>query len=638
MRYFQPKEYQYVSQYTPAMMELDYKKGQELLKQEDTFNKDLFDVKNKYKIEKGFHSKQEDVDKANQFVDNTVDSISKDVSSGKLSSREGINRISMLTSHINNDKSFQGLKIEDALTKAAKQEMLTGKLDNAVSILGKDKFNYISGQEPQAQEFNANELYSLAPSLHNYVTPGDMTKKAKEIGDIVKASILDEKERAAGNYVEYVPVNGKNVAFIKNIHDQNYRKEISPETLENAFINWSKVNYDKDPDSTTKYSRALGEDYITHGMNLYNSYPGSFSEVHRDEESTLNQVAGQEDDGNGNKKPLPFNLGTQSPTQAITNEDKTLKPLSDNLTGDNRIYKDKKTGDFKLMTPNEIEPSRVNYGDLDPSPQLSHYPKQSLDALKAFVNSPIYKNYNFYNKGKKVEKPTESDITPDSNIPKSTANNLIKLFNESQFLKTYNDLVSTGGSVIFSSSTQYMPEDKQEAIFNKKGELTFDDLRNTFTNDYEVYNTITNEKQKISDIENNIAASKADAKANVKIGIKDVSFDDGTGLILGDNYYKPIQVTVQGVRYLIPNSIKSDGSPKGNFNEQEQEIEKEKSKLYNLSRLPKEHQLKGITIFEGTPFESKATFKDKIWTIKNKTKTINLDKTGFNNLIPSLTQ
>ena len=407
MRYFQPKEYEYVSQYTPAMMELDYRKGQELLKQEDAFNKDLFDAKNKFIIPAaGDHSKQEDVDKVNNYFTNNLSNISNDINSGKLSAREGINRIQMLSNLYNTDKSVRGLKTDYTLTQARRAEEASGKLDNGTNALG--TYFYSNGVK-EAKKYDANQLEDLAPSLYNHITPGNMTNKVNEILKEIKPNTLTEEDKAKGfDGIVTRNIGGVNTYWKTSSKNSKITEAVDPSIVHQHLTNWVNANYNTDSDPNTRYARALGKTPEQFVEDLHNSYTGEYKKVIEKTDKSEAQVnvgsgsgVTEEEPNNGPSYPMK---GAEQPYKPKLSKLYDIPMAVDKLA----IAKNKLLGvnteSIKEMTNFYTTQTKTGpFVDLN-MVQPNQLDKKSIEThwVKNLLENKYPKEYNLYTKGQDI--------------------------------------------------------------------------------------------------------------------------------------------------------------------------------------------------------------------------------------------
>jgi hypothetical protein len=313
MRYFQPKEYQYVSQYTPAMMELDYRKGQELLKQEDAFKKDLFDAKNKYHILEGTYSNKEDVDAANKHIQTNLDSVANDFNSGKIKASEATSRINMLANYFNTNKNIQGLWNEGQNTLNIDRKLMAeNKLTNAVNGLGPNVFSF-DGKNLATKKYSKEQLADLQPMLHNYIQEGDFTKFTNEVLQQVKPDIAKEDASKEGLSIEYKTLaDVTNSPFYTNVDGTRITKGVLEQKIRPFIRNWIEANHNNSNVQQVLFSKFLNQNdqqsKKTLEDRMVKTYTGYFTDI-EDNTRTHSTPLGGTSDSKGEKekkeKPKP---------------------------------------------------------------------------------------------------------------------------------------------------------------------------------------------------------------------------------------------------------------------------------------------------------------------------------------------
>jgi len=329
MRYFQPKEYQYVSQYTPAMMELDYRKGQELLKQEDAFSKDLFDASNNYIIRNPGHlSKQEDVDKANNFFKSNLDKISTEVNSGKLNAREGVNRIKQLSDFYKTDKSVQGLLMDSQATwgeKGFEAQRSTGKLKQGVGAFGpqgRPGSVYIDeSNNLHVEKADASQLKDLVGAgAYGVEIPKNALEKYKEFYSYIKPETIAQEIERPGFSINK---DGQNYVYSTN-KGSFTREEVTRQALRNLATPFVNANMETNPDY--EWDRRINMTDV-YGFDaakekeidrVVDSFPGYYKKEETKDEATINPFGSTSSEADKKKREI------RTPGVPNANPEKTI--------------------------------------------------------------------------------------------------------------------------------------------------------------------------------------------------------------------------------------------------------------------------------------------------------------------------
>lgn len=347
MRYFQPKEYQYVSQYTPEMAAMDYKKGQDLLKQEDEFQKNLFDAKNKYHILEGTYSKKEDVDAANQHIQTNLDAVSKDFNSGKINASDATNRIGMLANYFNTNKNIQGLWNEGQNTlNIDRKRMAENSLTNAVNGLGPNAFSF-DGKNLTSKKFNKEELADLQPMLHNYIQEGDFTKFTNEVLQQLKPNIVKEDASKEGLSISYKTLpDGTSIPFYTNIDGTRVTKGVLEQKVRPLIKNWIKANHDNSNLQQVLFSKFLNQNDEQSKQTLEDrmvqTYTGYFTDIEDNTRMHSTPLGGT---GEGKKKGDK----EEKPKPEIAVESSTT------ISGSKIKYTNAKGEEYDLKDPMKFE-------------------------------------------------------------------------------------------------------------------------------------------------------------------------------------------------------------------------------------------------------------------------------------------
>jgi len=322
MRYFQPKEYQYVSQYTPDMAAMDYQKGQDLLKQEDAFNTNLNDVKKKFTLSKGQYTSQRLVDEANNAINTNLNKITQDLYSNKISAREANNQINNVATYFNSDPGIQAIIADKALTEKEKADVASGKLNpkNSLNTYGAPTWSMNEGKRVKEID-DINELTGKLSKLYNTIDPGDPIKVAQgALKGILEKSGSSTFIPGKDYRFEYRDVTGKPgekllVAIDEGGHETS-SVGISPTQIKTAITDLVKANRNTNPDQFWEWhnrNQSTDDEIIN---QLMGSYPGSFNITTDKKEENKYQVIsdGSTKKGKGSSEDNPNNLPQETVT------------------------------------------------------------------------------------------------------------------------------------------------------------------------------------------------------------------------------------------------------------------------------------------------------------------------------------
>jgi hypothetical protein len=596
-------------------MELDYRKGQELLKQEDAFNKDLFDASNNYIIRNPGHlSKQEDVDKANNFFKSNLDKISTEVNSGKLNAREGVNRIKQLSDFYKTDKSVQGLLMDSQATwgeKGFEAQRSTGKLKQGVGAFGpKGRAGSVYIDESNnlhVEKADASQLKDLVGAgAYGVEIPKNALEKYKEFYSYIEPeTVAQEIERPGFSITK----NGQNYVYSTN-KGSFTREEVTRQALRNLATPFVNANMETNPDfewdrrinMTDVYGfDAAKEKEIN---NIVNSFPGYFKKEATKNEATINPF-GPSKPTNPDPNPPPPSTSLKTPAVTVEIQKQQLPKNAE--------------GKVQLHVPNAFSNAyqQLPFGSSEADKPFMKYSNQELNAVKSYIqsNQKTEKNWGHLLKNNFINQNSTSNV-----LSLGTVQKLIKEINSSGYLENYNKLMETDGATILTSPTStIMSESLLQGLFGPKigsSNLNVSHIITRFGENYPIYDKTTGEETTLKKVRDGNLLHITD-----KAYLSQTSYDDVTGLLLGENYYKPIVISLAGHEYLMPNQLKADNNSP---NSQEINIEQvlvEASKIHNLSNSIKQTQRDGIQVFKNTPYPGIAKYNPK-----------NIDKEG--NLIP----
>lgn len=318
MRYFQPKEYQYVSQYTPEMAAMDYQKGQDLIKQEEAFNKDLNDLKSKYTLSKGQYASQGLVDKANNTIQTNLNQVTQDLYNNKIGVREANSKLATIANYFNTDPFIQGIKADKELTEKEKAQVASGKLNPKSSLNTYGAPIWSMDEKRRVKEIDdPQELVNKLPFLYNTLDKGDPVKVAQEaLKGILEKSGSSTFVPGKDYRFEYKDVQGKPgekvlVAIDEGGHEFS-SVGISPTQIRQAVTDLVKSKRNS-PDQFWEWhnrNQSTDEDIIN---ELVGSYPGAFQMTTDKKENDKVQVL-----GDGNKKGKKENNPDNLPQETVT--------------------------------------------------------------------------------------------------------------------------------------------------------------------------------------------------------------------------------------------------------------------------------------------------------------------------------
>jgi hypothetical protein len=281
MRYFQPKEYQYVSQYTPDMMELDYKKGQDLLKQEETFDNTLNDAKKNFTLSKGLYGTQRLVDEANNAVNTNLSNITTEYNSGKISAREATNKLLNLTNTFNNDESIKALKADKALLEAEKAAVASNKLNRDKSLNSYGAPAWSTRKDRLGEIDDINELKTKLPGLANTMDPGNALEVAQKAfkGVVHESGTSISNEGTNFNLHYEKDSKGNDILIATDSSGTKLHEGVSVDRLKQYVQNLVDVNKDTNPDQYWEWHRRNGSTKEEIINELMGNYPGDWEKT-----------------------------------------------------------------------------------------------------------------------------------------------------------------------------------------------------------------------------------------------------------------------------------------------------------------------------------------------------------------------
>lgn len=355
MRYFQPEKYQYVSQYTPDMMELDYKKGQDLLKQEEAFDTNLSDIKKNYTLSKGLYGSQRLVDEANNAIKSNLDSISADYNNNKITAREATNKLVNLSNYFNNDENIKTLKADKALLESEKALVATNKLNRDKSLNSYGAPVWSTRKDRLGEIDDMNQLKTMLPGLANTIDPGNPTEIAqKALKGILHESGTDLPTDGSFTIETIKDVNGNNILVTKDSTSGRILNEgISETKLKDSLTNYVKNN----KNNTDQYwewhrrNNSSDEDIIN---ELIGNYPGTWSKIVNDPNLKITPLTSADGNrGSRNSDDNPNNLPQETVTVSNNGRDITIggKTLnSDNASSTTKAILDNKDNIIKNVS------------------------------------------------------------------------------------------------------------------------------------------------------------------------------------------------------------------------------------------------------------------------------------------------
>lgn len=320
MRYFQPKEYQYVSQYTPEMAAMDYQKGQDLIKQEEAFNKDLNDIKSKYTLSKGQYASQGLVDKANNTIQTSLNQVTQDLYNNKIGVREANSKLATIANYFNTDPFIQGIKADKELTEKEKAQVASGKLNPKSSLNTYGAPIWSMDEKRRVKEIDdPQELVNKLPFLYNTLDRGDPVKVAQEaLKGILEKSGYSTFIPGKDYRFEYKDVQGKPGEKLLVAIDEGGREissvGISAPQIRQAVTDLVKSKRNS-PDQFWEWhnrNQSTDEDIIN---ELVGSYPGSFQMTTNKKEEDKIQYIG---DGSGKGKKEELETPKETAIQSTT--------------------------------------------------------------------------------------------------------------------------------------------------------------------------------------------------------------------------------------------------------------------------------------------------------------------------------
>jgi hypothetical protein len=639
MRYFQPKEYQYISQYTPAMMELDYRKGQELLKQEDAFNKDLFDASNNYIIRNPGHlSKQEDVDKANNFFKSNLDKISTEVNSGKLNAREGVNRIKQLSDFYKTDKSVQGLLMDSQATwgeKGFEAQRSTGKLKQGVGAFGpqgRPGSVYIDeSNNLHVEKADASQLKDLVGAgAYGVEIPKNALEKYKEFYSYIKPeTIAQEIERPEFS----INKDGQNYVYSTN-KGSFTREEVTRQALRNLATPFVNANMETNPDyewdrrinMTDVYGfDAAKEKEIN---NIVNSFPGYYKKEATKDEATINPFSPNTNNNTNNNNANDL-WGSPSEVGSTNLQEKNTgtnlhKELSGYNKDTNNWFREASDKGWEQSTPqqrqdfinylqknNKItkeEAAQMQKGILKPFDVDKSLLQKGFDAITSHIKtwkeiSPAAKNfYILYQKSlgnyDYAEKLEAGKIRPEPKDFEKQWDNMEK----TGFVKKYDDLKQ----VVIQAKGTAITKEQQPGLWNHitaGGTINkVEDLANGPISSNIIYDVKNDEWVNVTDV------IEKNPKAAVSFTFIPSPDNNFSLLDPKKDWTYPVAINLNGKEYYVPNI-----SPFNNT--LEKRIDQDANKLANLKLSTtlgkgiKINELKTISSKNADNFEVKYTYE-----------------------------
>lgn len=592
MRYFQPKEYQYISQYTPEMAAMDYKKGQDLLKEEDAFTKNLFDVSNNYLIKNPGHlSKQEDVDKANNFMKSNLDLIASEATNGKISAREAINKLNTLTNFYKSDKSMQGLLMDSQATwgeNGFESKRSTGKLKQGVGAFGpygKPGSLYIDdSNQLHAEKVDAKYLAdAVGGGAYGVELPKNTLDKYKDFYSYIKPeTIAEEIERAGFRKTK----DGQN--YVHSTNKGSFTKEqVTREALRNLAAPYVNSNIETNPDY--EYDRRINMT-DTYGFDvakekeinkIVDSYPGFYKKELKKDEAKINPFGSSDGDGTKSNLPGPqftFDVGTGK--QNIQEEGRGNKAFNNleslGQSGDSAA-KLKWNKDWDATSPAEKtafitqlkregsikEAEAIKNGAypskyLPPPAYLQNWGsrnKVTWDQIKQEDKEVLYEYLDATNQSKLKNDLQKNHLLPmNDKDGKIGYKSLLKQMKDSGFIDRYNQAINASTKMPFTAINEKSTDTFDLNLYNAAsggGKIkTVADLKNspsTVSNNKKLYNLDTQEWENISDLD-------VDDKAEITFGLG--SSDNNLRLLKGANLNKdwslPIVIAAGGNTYIAP--------------------------------------------------------------------------------------
>jgi len=252
MRFYKPGKTEYQSQFAP----LDLNFIQKIGAAKDTQSYAVDDLLNKadqLQIDAGMFSKQEEVDKYNQWLKENVTATRDRLLNQEITEEEAARNISKINSVLTNSKAVKFFDADKKLTAEIRAGMVAGKYNQGIST----NFNYLDPNNPQITPISYTEGLDALAKAGNIKTPTGIYDKENyqhQMDKFVGDATSDQWDNAPK---EYDKITG--VPMIK-VGDHKYTKEelTDSKVREWARNVWEQENRNKNTPFMQYQNRLFG--------------------------------------------------------------------------------------------------------------------------------------------------------------------------------------------------------------------------------------------------------------------------------------------------------------------------------------------------------------------------------------------
>jgi hypothetical protein len=295
MRFYKPGKTEYQSQFAP----LDLNFIQKIGAAKDTQSYAVDDLLNKadqLQIDAGMFSKQEEVDKYNQWLKENVTATRDRLLNQEITEEEAARNISKINSVLTNSKAVKFFDADKKLTAEIRAGMVAGKYNQGIST----NFNYLDPNNPQITPISYTEGLDALAKAGNIKTPTGIYDKENyqhQMDKFVGDATSDQWDNAPK---EYDKITG--VPMIK-VGDHKYTKEelTDSKVREWARNVWEQENRNKNTPFMQYQNRLFGiqgQEYTQKQFedDAAKAYSGYYTREITQDNSSYQQMTGNKKD------------------------------------------------------------------------------------------------------------------------------------------------------------------------------------------------------------------------------------------------------------------------------------------------------------------------------------------------------